>query len=247
MLQQSLEKNPQRIRALHYSFARTQGEVMEAQRLRYKVFAEEMGARLPGHNGLDRDGYDAFSEHLLVRDADSGKVVGTYRILDPQMALEAGGYYAEGEFDLTRILHLAPVELGRACVHRDYRNGAVIGLLWAGLAQFMRRNGYQHVIGSASIPMTDGGRTAANLYTRLAAKHLAPQDYRVFAHCPLPVAALADEEVAAACPPLLKGYLRLGASLCGEPHWDADFNCADLLVLLPMSRLADRYRAHFMR
>lgn len=249
MLQQILHVEPQRERrALQYSFARSPAEVMEAQRLRYKVFAEEMGARLPGHDRLDRDGFDAFCEHLLVRDAGTGKVVGTYRILDPQMAGEAGGYYSSGEFDLTRLMHLSPsmVELGRACVHRDYRNGATISLLWAGLAKFMQKHGYEYVIGCTSIGMADGGHLAASLYANLKEKYLAPSDYRVFPHCPLPIDAL-RQDIQAQCPSLLKGYLRLGAYICGEPHWDADFNCADLLVMLPMSQMSQRYAEHYLK
>lgn len=249
MLQQVAHVEPQREKpTLHYSFARSPSEVMEAQRLRYKVFAEEMGAKLPGHDELDRDGFDAFCEHLLVRDVETGKVVGTYRILDPQMAEQAGGYYSAGEFDLTRLMHLTPsmVELGRACVHRDYRSGATISLLWAGLAKFMQKNGYEYLIGCASIGMADGGHLAASLYDSLKEKYLAPAEYRVFPRCPLPIEAL-RQDVVGDCPALLKGYLRLGAYICGEPHWDADFNSADLLVMLPMSRLSRRYANHFLK
>ena len=249
MLQQISHVETQRERrALYYSFARSPAEVAEAQRLRYKVFAEEMGAHLPGHDGLDRDGFDAFCEHLLVRDAATGKVVGTYRILDPHMADEAGGYYSAGEFDLTRLLHLAPsmVEVGRSCVHPDYRDGATIGLLWAGLAKFMQWNGYEYLIGCASIGMVDGGHLAASLYARLREEHLAPAEYRVFPRCPLPIDAL-RQDLEASCPPLLKGYLRLGAQICGEPHWDPDFNTADLLVMLSMSNMSQRYAGHFLK
>ncbi|GBG13207.1 hemolysin [Novimethylophilus kurashikiensis] len=249
MLQQIKTVAHERTRpSLHYSFARTPAEVMEAQRLRYKVFAEEMGAKLSGHDGLDRDGFDAFCEHLLVRDVESGKVVGTYRILDPQMAGEAGGYYSAGEFDLTRLMHLSPsmVELGRACVHRDYRSGATISLLWAGLAKFMVKNGYEYLIGCASIGMADGGHMAANLYEQLKDKHLAPVEYRVFPRCRLPIEAL-QNDMPADSPALLKGYLRLGAYICGEPHWDPDFNAADLLIMLPLARMNRRYADHFLK
>ena len=233
---------------LAFSFARNPSEVAEAQRLRYKVFSEEMGAQLPGDDGLDKDGFDAFCDHLLVRDTESGAVVGTYRILDPYMASEAGGYYSAGEFDLTRLMHLAPsmVELGRSCVHRDYRNGATIALLWTGLAKYMLTHNYEYAIGCASIPMADGGQRAATLYRELREKHLSPIEYRVFPHCPLPFDAY-SQDVAASCPPLLKGYLRLGAYICGEPHWDADFNCVDLLMLMPLSRMNQRYADHFMK
>lgn len=233
---------------LAYSFARTPDEVAEAQRLRYKVFAEEMGARLNGHDGLDKDGFDAFCDHLLVRNTQSGEVVGTYRIMDPYMAAEAGGYYSSGEFDLTRLMHLAPsmVEVGRSCVHPDYRNGATIGLLWAGLAKYMQTNNYEYLIGCASVGMADGGYQAASLYREIREKYLSPIEYRVFPRCPLPLDALSPD-VPANCPPLLKGYLRLGAYICGEPHWDPDFNTADLLVMLPVARMNKRYMEHFMK
>lgn len=233
---------------LAYSFARNPSEVAEAQRLRFKIFSEEMGAELQANDGLDQDGFDAFCDHLLVRDTDSGEVVGTYRILDPFMAIEAGGYYSAGEFDLTRLMHLAPsmVELGRSCVHPDYRNGATITMLWSGLAKYMLTHNYEYALGCASIPMADGGQNAASLYRELREKHLAPIEYRVFPHCPLPFEAF-EQQGETNCPPLLKGYLRLGAYICGEPHWDADFNCADLLMLMPLSRMNPRYANHFMK
>ena len=236
--------------ALSYSFARTDSEIQEAQRLRYKVFAEEMCTELNGSNGLkdglDIDGFDAFCDHLLVRDVSTGQVVGTYRILSPNMANEAGGYYSSGEFDLSRLSHLfdRTVEVGRACVHMNYRNGSTIAMLWAGLASYMEAHHYEYMIGCASIPMNDGGHGAASLYQRLKDDHLCPAEYRVFPRCPLPINAL-RQDMQAACPPLIKGYLRLGAYICGEPAWDAHFNTADLLVMLPLSRMNKRYANHF--
>lgn len=234
--------------ALYSSFARTPSEVREAQALRYQVFAEEMGAHLRNRDRLDRDGYDPFCDHLLVRERDTGKVVGTYRILSPAMASAARGYYSASEFDLSRIEHLfdQTVEVGRACVHPDYRNGATISLLWAGLARYMQLNRYDHLIGCASISMADGGHRAAGLYNRLKHEHLAPAEYRVTPLCPLPLASL-RQNADAVCPPLIKGYLRLGAYICGEPAWDPDFNTADLLIMLPMSRIDRRYAAHFLK
>ena len=235
--------------SLYYSMARSPAEIMEAQRLRYQVFAEEMGARLGGHDNLDRDGFDAFCDHLLIRDRESQKVVGTYRILNPAMANEAGGYYSSGEFDLGRISHLfdRTVEVGRACVHPDYRNGGTIALLWAGLGKYMSSNGYDYMIGCASVSMADGGHLAASLYNRLQHDYLAPPEYRVFPRCPLPLQALRGDIADAPCPALVKGYLRLGAWICGEPAWDPDFNTADLLIMLPMSRINRRYAAHFLK
>ena len=233
---------------LIYSFARSPADVAEAQRLRYKVFAEEMGANIQGKDGLDRDGFDEFCDHLLVRDHQSGQVVGTYRILSPMMASEAGGYYSAGEFDISRLMHLSDrmVEVGRACVHQDYRHGGTISMLWAGLAKYMQIHRYEFMIGCGSVGMADGGHMAASLYNKLQQDHLSPAEYRVFPRCGLPLDAL-NKEMEVTCPALIKGYLRLGAYICGEPAWDPQFNTADMLVMLPLSRMNPRYAAHFFK
>ena len=229
------------------SLARSQSEILDAQRLRYRVFAGEMGANLPTRTpGVDHDIYDPYCDHLLVRDAQSGEAVGTYRILSPDNARQIG-YYAENEFDLTRLQHLRPrlVEIGRSCVHPDYRTGATITLLWSGLAQYMLEGGHDYLMGCASISMADGGHAAASLYNRLAADHLGPPEYRVFPRCPLPLAAL-QQDRPAETPSLIKGYLRAGAWICGQPAWDPDFNTADLPILMPMAKVAGRYAKHFL-
>lgn len=229
------------------SFATSAGEIEEAQRLRFKVFAEEMGARLPDpQSGLDRDVFDACCEHLLVRESDRGQVVGAYRLLPPEAARRIGRFYSESEFDLGRLALLRDktVEAGRSCVHRDHRNGSVIMLLWSGIARFMRRYGYESLIGCASISMRDGGHAAANLYRSLDERRFVDPEYRVFPRLPLPVDRLANGDPVTA-PPLVKGYLRAGARVGGAPAWDPDFNTADLFVLLPIDQLNPRYARHF--
>jgi putative hemolysin len=231
------------------SLAHNDDEVREAQRLRYKIFAEEMGASLPSAaEGIDRDIYDKYCEHLLVRESGDNRVVGTYRILSPDQAQKIGGYYAQTEFDMTRLLHLRErmVEIGRACVHRDYRDGATITQLWGGIAQYMQHNRQEYLIGCASISIADGGHVAASLYRKLHRIYGAPIEYSVFPRNPLPLDAL-NPYLDAPIPPLLKGYLRLGAWICGEPAWDPEFNTADLLILLPMSRMSSRYANHFLK
>lgn len=235
--------------ALTVSFASSALEVLEAQRLRYRIFGEEMGARVPGASmGIDCDQFDIHCEHLLVRDAETGEVVGTYRLLPGSRARLLGRFYADGEFDLTRLKHLrdATVEIGRSCVHPDYRSGATIGRLWAGLAEYMEQHSMQYLMGCASLSMADGGYLAASVYRRIVRTGLSPLEYRVFPRCALPLDAL-DSDIEAAPPPLVKGYLRVGAYVCGEPAWDPDFNTADLLMLLPMSRMEARYARHFLR
>jgi putative hemolysin len=246
-IQTGVEQRRAKRPSLAVGFARSQSDILEAQRLRYRVFAGEMGANLPSRTpGVDHDVFDPYCDHLVVRDTQSGEVVGTYRILSPENASQVG-YYSENEFDLTRLQHLRSrlVEIGRSCVHPDYRTGATITLLWSGLAQYMTERGYDYLMGCASISMADGGHAAASLYNRLAEEHLGPLEYRVFPRCPLPLAAL-QQDRPAETPPLIKGYLRAGAWICGEPAWDPDFNTADLPILLPMAKVTNRYAKHYL-
>lgn len=232
----------------HVSLAVDDCEIREAQRLRHRVFAEEMGARLattlPGH---DIDLYDPFCDHLLVRELSGGEVVGTYRILAPDAARRVGSYYAEQAFDLTRLNFLRPrmAELGRSCVHPAHRNGGVIARLWAGLADYSIRYGYEYLVGCASIGMADGGHVAASIHRQLAARHLAPIEWRVTPRCRLPLESL-DDGRNVELPPLIKGYTRVGAMICGEPAWDPDFNTADLLMLLPLAQLDRSHARRFL-
>ena len=232
---------------LTVSFAQSESEVREAQHLRYQVFSEEMGAQLNTlEPGIDKDIYDAYCDHLLVRDNDTLEVVGTYRMLTPSQARKIGGYYAETEFDLVRLAHLRSrlVEAGRSCVHPSYRNGATIALLWSGVLNYMREHSYDYLIGCASIGMADGGHSAASIYRRLSLEHMSPIEWRVFPRNGLALEAL-DSSMNAPLPALIKGYMRLGCYVCGEPAWDADFNTADLLVMLPMALIDQRYARHF--
>lgn len=229
--------------------ATTGAEVEEAQRIRYQVFAEEMGAKLPSADeGLDRDRFDQHCEHLLVRDNASDRVVGTYRIMPPDQAKLAGGYYSETEFDLSRLADLRDhmAEVGRSCVHPDFRDGATITQLWSGLADYIGKHNHEYLIGCASISIGDGGHYAASVYNKIHKLHAAPEEFRVTPHCPLPLESL-NQNLEVIIPPLIKGYLRLGAYIGGAPAWDPDFNCADLFILLPVSRLTARYAKHFMR
>lgn len=237
------------------ALARNAGEIRDAQRLRYQVFFEEMGAtssrQISGANiGLDVDEYDADCEHLLVRDDATGQVVGCYRIMRPETARRRGGFYSDSEFDLSSLNHLRAhtAEVGRACIHPDFRAGSVIMLLWSGLAQFMLENRYDYLIGCASVNLADGHGNAIAVYREMLSTNLAPDEYRVFPREPYPVDRFSAIEpmLAARVPPLLKGYARLGAWICGAPAWDADFNTADLFVLLPIARLPISYTKHFM-
>ncbi|WP_345044199.1 GNAT family N-acetyltransferase [Streptomyces sannanensis] len=231
------------------SLARDQHDVRAAQRLRHQVFAGEMGARLEGPEpGLDIDAFDAYCDHLLVREQATGEVVGTYRVLPPDRARVAGRLYSDGEFDLGRLdpIRHDLVEVGRSCVHPDHRNGAVIALVWAGLARYMSRTGHTWLAGCCSIPLADGGTLAAGTWDTVAAKHLAPEEYRVTPLRPWSPEGIERPAGRTEIPALLRGYLRLGAWVCGEPAYDPDFGVADLYVLLSLRRTNPRYLRHFL-
>ncbi|MCT2543097.1 GNAT family N-acetyltransferase [Streptomyces atratus] len=234
------------------SLATDQDEVRAAQRLRHLVFAGELGARLEGPEpGLDIDAFDAYCDHLLVREQTTGDVVATYRVLPPDRARIAGRLYAESEFDLGRLGPIRDdlVEVGRSCVHPAHRDGAVIALIWAGLARYMERTGHNWLAGCCSIPLGDGGTAAAGAWETVRTKYLAPEDHWVTPHRlwqPTPAAQAAAPTGLATLPPLLRGYLRLGARVCGAPAHDPDFNVADLYVLLSLRRTDPRYLRHFL-
>lgn len=248
---QTETSSPGRRNRYTVSVARSSREIEEAQRLRYQVFFEEMGATASnGQNELDIDEYDGDCEHLIVRDQESLHVVGCYRIMRPEIAARRGAFYSDSEFDLNRLNHLRGriAEVGRACIHPDFRSGSVIMLLWSGLAKVVMESGYEYAIGCASVSLADGHANAVAVYRETAAKCLAPPEYRVFPKNPYPLRELrAIESITPPrVPALLKGYMRLGAWIGGEPAWDPDFNTADLFVLLPVARINGSYARHFM-
>jgi putative hemolysin len=235
---------------LTVELAASADDIRAVQRLRYRVFVEEMGARIEaGEPGIESDHFDPYCQHLVVRDLDRNEIVGGYRILTDAQAELAGSYYSAGEFDLTRILALPGrfMEIGRTCVHPEYRNGGTIGLLWQGLARFMVMNKFDYLMGCASIPLGTGTAVASAVYERLKDRYLAPEQWRVFPKVPLPQMNLAGSDVDASIPALVKAYLRAGAKICGEPAWDPHFNVADLFILLRTDQVTTRHARHFIK
>jgi putative hemolysin len=254
-LHQRLEDRPetQVANSLEVFWAKHQDEVRQAQRLRYDVFVDEMGARittpLPYH---DIDRFDSHCEHLIVRDRASQEVVGTYRALTPVQAKRAGCTYTDTEFELNVPAHVRSrmVELGRSCVHADYRSGAVILALWGALAKFMARNQLDTMIGCASIPMLHNevvsGDVAASVWRQLRGSLVSQEDWFASPRLPLPIEKL-DDSLDVEPPALIRGYLRLGAKILGKPAWDPDFNTADLALIVNVSQLPQRYGKLFVR
>jgi putative hemolysin len=232
---------------LSVALAASESELRESQRLRYRVFAEEQGAELHGSEpGLDQDKFDAYCQHILVRDNQSDEVIASTRVLVDLDARRAGGFYSEGEFELDSVLTAdgRTMEIGRTCVHPNYRRGAVISMLWSGLARLMNVSEFQRIIGCASIPMQDGGAGAQATYAWLCRERLISTELKVHPRLPLPAIDVAPAPL---MPPLLKAYIRLGAMICGEPCWDPDFNTADMLVVLDTANLQRRYVRRYLR
>ncbi len=222
-------------------------DLSDAQRLRHDVFRDEYGAVFSGcEQGLDSDEFDAYCDHLVVRHVSTGRIVGTYRVLLSWQAKRIGRYYSQVEFFMSRIERQIPglVELGRSCVHPEHRNGAVIMLLWTAIARYMKHYGSTHLIGCASVSMRDGGVTAATLWDQFQQTAMVDPEFEAFPKHPLPLDGI-DRTAAVEMPPLLRAYLKLGAQVCSAPNWDPDFNTADFLLLLDLSRMNPRYARHF--
>jgi len=232
-------------------WAKDLDQVRAAQRLRYKVFTEDMGAQFPkACEGYDIDLFDDFCEHLIVKDLATEEVIGTYRLLTPEQASRVGSTYFETEFDMTRLrgLRKRMVELGRSCVHPDHRHGGVIMALWGELFKFMKRNNLDTMIGSASIPMLKHDlnmEVASQVWNYVKTHHMAPIDFHVRARSPLQLQSVttnSDIEL----PSLIKAYLRLGAKVIGSPAWDPNFNTVDLPMMMRVADLKPKYHKHLL-
>jgi putative hemolysin len=249
-----------RVGALEVRLAKDAADVTRAQQLRYRVFFEEGCARPNLASRLaqrDFDAYDDFCDHLLVIDhaAEPPAVVGTYRLLRQAVAEDYGSFYSEGEFEIGPLLarhhNLQFLELGRSCVLPEYRNKRTVELLWHGIRAFVQQNRCDVLIGCASIEGTDPGQLALPL-SFLHHFARAPEAWQACARPEryvemnrLPKEAVDAKEALRALPPLLKGYLRLGAFVGDGAVIDAEFGTTDVLVVLPWSAIQKRYFDHF--
>lgn len=226
-------------------------EIEQAQRLRFEVFNLELNKGLKSSyaRGLDVDEFDPYCDHLIVRDLRSGGVVGTYRLMRGAQARRHIGFYSEKEFDLTHIKQLDGelMELGRSCARKDFRDRALIPLMWEAIAEQVRAHNVRYLFGCGSLYSTDSSEVSA-MFSLLKRKFYAADDYRV-----LPVekckfdgltdnVAIADDQALfQKLPSLIKGYLRIGALVCGPPALDAEFGTADFFLLLDFGSLKEEY------
>jgi putative hemolysin len=223
-------------------------ELVEALRLRYQVFHQEMLGKTKSR-GLDVDPFDFVCDHLVIIDKKINKVIGTYRLNCSSFSSQ---WYSAQEFNLRKVLEGpgVKIELGRACIHKDYRRGPVIALLWRGIAEYMNASGAETLFGCASIK-TQSARQAALLYHyfaqegRFKEESLCPPTLKYsMPHLATWISAfdrpLTEEEKTEAdelIPSLCRAYLKVGASLGGEPAWDEEFQCIDFLTILPRENL----------
>jgi putative hemolysin len=218
-------------------------DVRAAQMLRFTVFNLELNEGLAQSftTGLDADPFDEVCDHLVVESLETRQVVGTYRLQTGRTAAAKRGYYSEQEFDFAPYEPLRGelLELGRACVHKDHRNLAVLNLLWKGVAAYARERGARYLIGCSSLTSQDP-LAGASMYAGLQRKHLVKPEWRTV---PLPALACPVDQLAEQppkVPKLLAAYLSFGARICGPPAIDRDFKTIDFLTFLDLHSLSAR-------
>lgn len=233
---------------LEARLVRQEQELRAAQRLRAEVFGAEYGVSFDDPDGLDRDHFDTFCDHIVVHDTASGQPVATTRLLTRERARLAGSFYSAHEFDMTALDRLPGrvLEIGRTCVHPDYRSGAAIAVLWSALSDYLCSQDFSYLLGCASISLRDGGSNFAAIMPELREGHLVEPALRVVPRRGVPVVE-APAETRGSLPPLLKAYLRMGCRIGGEACWDPEFQCADVFVLLDVATLSGRYAQRFLK
>ncbi len=239
-------------------FALTDQEIESAFRLRYDVFNLEQGKGLKdSQNGIDRDEFDEHCLHLIVVRKDDSRVVGTYRIHFGAVAASSRlGFYSEQEYRIDGLAPIAPlaIEVGRTCVEHDSRNGSVVALLWSGISTLICRSGQRFLLGCVSLESTDPLH-AWLIYQNLKEHNALSEQIHAYPRPEfrmehpgedvLTSAAQTVPSVRALIPPLFKGYLRLGAKICGEPVFDRKFGSIDFFIVLDVAQLPQRYTKHF--
>lgn len=240
----------------------TQAETDAVQALRYRVFYRELGAVADAETartGRDRDRFDPVADHLLVVDHSIGAgaegVVGTYRLIQREAAMQIGRFYSAGEYDIAPILAFPGriMELGRSCVDAAYRNRAAMQLLWRGIAAYVFHHQIDLMFGCASLPGTDPDALAVEL-TYLYQNHLAPPavrpralPHRFVEMQRLPPESVDPRRALAQLPPLIKGYLRLGGFVGDGAVIDRQFNTTDVAVVVKTDLVTDKYYRHYER
>ncbi|TXK85379.1 GNAT family N-acetyltransferase [Paenibacillus sp. N3.4] len=240
---------------LTVKLASSEQEIEQAMRLRYQVFVEEeKNMRMLNEDGLERDAYDAYCDHLIVKDMDTDQIIGTYRLLPGDRALSGIGFYSETEFDLTAITELKKetLELGRSCIAPEYRGSKAIQMLWEGIASYITEHNFTHLIGCASVHM-QSLEDLNLIYSMLRQKQVITDRFGIQPLSTHRIPGLSlldidanDKELFRKLPPLMKGYQWLGAEIGGDPAYDELFGTVDFFIILQKDRVTRRYKRHFL-
>jgi putative hemolysin len=231
------------------SLARSFDDLQQCQRLRYLVFNEELGEGLANseRDGLDRDEFDLICDHLMVYDATTRQLVGTYRLQTGYRAKGNLGYYGELLFEFAPLEPIRGeiLELGRACVHQEFRSTPVLHMLWKGIARYAERCGARFLIGCSSLTSQDE-REGTALYNTLSERYLAQPSLRTQPKPGFNCTSEGLEGISAPKPPrLFRAYLDISGRICGPPAIDRNFKTIDFLTVVDLAALPDRVRTRF--
>lgn len=224
--------------------------IRQAQQLRFDVFSLEFNAGF-GEKLIDTDEFDAYCKHLVVIDCVTGAVVATCRILTQDKLAAIGRFYSETEFILSDAIRQESkiMEIGRTCIHPDYRHGSVLSMLWMGITKYLLQNDFRYLIGCGSISIRDGGQQAWKVSQYLKRTYPAADQFSVTPKRQMPhltsqaTTTVTNDEI----PSLLRAYMRLGAKVCGDPCWDPAFKTADVFIMLDAKEMPSRYKRRFLK
>ena len=232
--------------------AATMNDLLEVFELRHKIFLEDTGAASAESEGFDVDEFDSVCDHIIIRCKETDKIVGTYRVIS---SVYSDSFYSQSEFNLDNFLNTAghKLELGRACIHHGHRNGAVIDLLWRGIAEYIQLTGSRFLFGCSSLKITDPADAKAVM------NYLKQNDNSEESYSIGPIgkfnmnlddvypAPMDDSTVKGLIPPLLRSYFSAGSKVFGEPALDREFKCIDFLTILDMENLTSGYKRRYFK
>jgi putative hemolysin len=238
--------------------ASSKEEIQQALRLRYEVFKLEMGSDLSTKDisELETDIYDKFCDHLIVIDKTINKVVGTYRFILGSRVDKKIGFYSERFFDIRNIKKLASgdevLELGRSCIHKDYRSRPVINLLWSGIAKYVKDHNVKYLFGSVRF-LTQDPTEISKIFKFIKERYYSGPKFRVYPKPENKFKGLREnveiknpQEIIRNLPPLVKGYLRAGVVVCGEPALNLDLGSVVIFILLDPQKMPSAYKQHYL-
>lgn len=236
----------------HLETAATTRDLLEVFELRHKIFLEDTGAVKDDSDGYDVDEYDSICDHIIIRSKEENKIVGTYRVISSHYS---DHFYSQSEFDLDQFLNRPgpKLELGRACIDRNHRNGAVIDLLWRGIGKYIQLTGSRYLFGCSSLKITDAAESKAIMNSLMEEGHLESghgikpignffMDLKDVYPCKMEASV-----VKSLIPPLLRSYFSAGAKVFGEPALDRDFKCIDFLTILDMREITSSYKRRYFK